>query len=67
VVVTAIVRDRQGEIVTVVWRRQLHPLRRGQRRGWQLTVNGITPPHGHGTVPPAPPWLARIACRVIEH
>lgn len=66
VVVTAIVRDSHNQIVTVVWRRQHHPRRRWHQQGWQLTVNGVTPPRGHGLVPAAPPWLARIARSVID-
>ncbi len=67
VVVTAIVKH-SGRFTTVVWRQQEHqPGRRQRQPSWQLTVNGLTPPHGTGHVSPAPPWLARLATTACDH
>ncbi|ASR39974.1 hypothetical protein BAY61_32355 (plasmid) [Prauserella marina] len=57
--ITIVIRDPDGELVTVVDHRETWPY--GARGDvWELTVNGIRPEDGHATFPPSLPWMANI-------
>jgi hypothetical protein len=65
VVITAVARAENNDVVTVVWRQEYHGDE--QESGWLLTVNGVVPhDQGTGRVRPAPPFLADIVFRAVN-
>lgn len=65
VVVTAIARDDNNDIVTVIWRQE-HGMAEAGPIGWQLTIDGAVPHNGSGRVRPSPPILATIISRTVN-
>jgi hypothetical protein len=55
--ITAVIRDADGELVTVVDHRETAPYG-AHGDFWELTVNGVQPEDGLALHPPSLPWMA---------
>lgn len=61
----AVLRERTGELVTVLSHRETSPY--GEHGDtWRLTVNGIEPADGVDRHPPSLPWLATLVRRHLD-
>lgn len=65
-VVTAIARDHDDQLITVVWRETTQPPRWRRTTTGQLTVNGIPALRTTRHRRPPASWLARIAWRTAD-
>lgn len=65
-VVTAIARDHDNQLITVVWRETPRASRWRRTTTGQLTVNGVPALRTTGVRRPYARWLARVAWRTAD-